>query len=88
MKDNLQPRHTSSENEFMDALEKLEQTLETREIQTATKSPPKSQPKPSKHPRKPQEELLLRALEEAAADIDRFIASKVNQSPSKPDDED
>ena len=84
MKHHSQPRHPSSENEFMDALEKLEQTLETRELQTPPKSPPKSEPKLPKHPRKPKEEFLLSALEDAAADIDRFMASKIKRSPSKP----
>jgi hypothetical protein len=76
---------THSEEELMDALEKLEETLEEQERQSAASTPDrtvaKSQQKPKPKPQqKPKQDVFLSALEEAAADIDRFMASK--HSPS------
>ena len=76
MKNDPHKHHPSSEEEFMDALEKLEQTLESHDLPVSPKSPHKPAPKVHKHHSKPKAEFLLSALEEAAADIDRFMESK------------
>jgi hypothetical protein len=77
--------HKSSEEEFMDALEKLEEALELRDrpdgIANAYRElSPKPDPRPAKKTAQPQQrpkqEFLLSALEDAAADIDQFMASK------------
>ena len=86
-----QKPHKSSEEELMDALEKLEETLEEEERQFSTKTPSrpdravaKSQPKPEPKPQqKSKHDVFLSALEEAAADIDRFMASKHSHSDEK-----
>lgn len=85
-----QNRHNvkHSEEELMDALEQLEATLEEQERQSAANTPSgldrtvpqpqgQSQPKPQQ---KPKQDVLLSALEEAAADIERFMASKHSHS--------
>lgn len=76
-------RHTSSEDELIDALEKLEATLESSDLPLSPKTPAKAKAKVPSVPKKPKQELLLSALEDAVADIDQFIAAKhQEQEPS------
>lgn len=82
MNQDPEKRHTSAEDELIDALEKLEATLESRDLPLSPKTPPKTTPIPSA-PKKPKQKLLLSALEDAVADIDQFMAAKhQDQEPS------
>lgn len=76
MNHHLNKHHKSSEEEFMDALEKFEETLDLRDIEPSPKPAPRPARKVTKPQHRPEQEFLLSALEEAAADIDQFIASK------------
>lgn len=69
-------RHTSSEDELIDALEKLEATLESSDLPLSPKTPATPAAKVPSPPKKPKQEFLLSALEDAAADIDQFMAAK------------
>lgn len=75
-----QKPHKSSDDELIDALEKLEQTLESRDRLSPPKSPPKPAPKLTQPLHKSKQEVLLSALEEAAADIEQFMAAKHSHS--------
>lgn len=76
MNQDPEKRHTSAEDELIDALEKLEATLESRDLPLSPKTPPKTTAKVPSTPKKPKQELLLSALEDAVADIDQFMAAK------------
>jgi hypothetical protein len=84
MNQDPEKRHTSSEDELIDALEKLEATLEPSDsLQDSFASRPLSLKTPAKPaatvpppPKKYSPEFLLSALEDAAADIDQFMAAK------------
>ena len=60
---------------FVDSLNKFEETLTSQDDPPAKSSPAKSQQQSHNTQSKPKQRFTLQDLEEAAADIDRYMAS-------------
>ncbi|HIK11244.1 MAG TPA: hypothetical protein IGS52_13395 [Oscillatoriaceae cyanobacterium M33_DOE_052] len=74
MNDYRQEIHKAAEKAFMDALEKLEETFEEVE-EVEVPPPPKPASKTDKKETRRAPAFDLQELEDAAADIERYMAS-------------
>lgn len=70
----------SAADAFMESLDQLENSLQFRETETAQ---PTSPPMPNIQPKDPDSKIDVKALEDAAADIEQFIQSREIQSREK-----